>query len=138
MSEGMRLESFLPRYGNDKQTLTKGELFPHCLYGFPNYPDGLIRTKAKDLPRFLRAYINGGTFEGHRILRKETIQSMLSRQHYGRGLCWYPIMRNDDKTAWGHSGGDPGIATRMQFLQKESTGLIIFSISTVREKAVRK
>jgi CubicO group peptidase (beta-lactamase class C family) len=126
MPEEMGLESFLPRYGKGKQSITKGELFPHCLYGFPNYPDGLIRTNVKDLSRFLRAYINEGTFEGQRILKRETVQSMLSRHHYGRGLCWFPIMSKNDQIVWGHSGGDPGIATQMQLLQKEGAGVIVF------------
>jgi len=126
MPEEMTLESFLPRYGKDRQSITRGELFPHCLYGFPNYPDGLLRTNVKDLSRFLRAYMNEGTFEGQRILKRETVQSMLSRQHYGRGLCWFPVMRNSDQIVWGHTGGDPGIATQMQFFQKEGVGVIVF------------
>jgi CubicO group peptidase (beta-lactamase class C family) len=126
MPEEMTIESFLPRYGKEKQSITKGEFFPHCLYGFPNYPDGLIRTNVKDLSRFLRAYMSEGAFEGQRILKKETVQSMLSQQHYGRGLCWSPVMRNNDQIAWGHGGGDPGIATQMQFFQKEGVGVIVF------------
>ena len=80
----------------------------------------------KDLSRFLRAYMNEGILEGQRILKRETVASMLSRQHYGRGLCWFPVMRNSDQIVWGHTGGDPGIATQMQFFQKEGVGVIVF------------
>ncbi|MBN1223971.1 MAG: serine hydrolase [Candidatus Aminicenantes bacterium] len=126
MPEELTFESFLPRYGADKQSITRGELFPHCLYSFPNYPDGLIRTSVNELSRFLRVYLNEGTFEGKQVLKKETVQSMLSENHYGRGLCWYPMMRKNDEIVWGHGGGDPGIATQMQFLQKDGLGVIIF------------
>jgi len=126
MPEEMTFESFLPRYGADKQSIKKGELFPHCLYSFPNYPDGLIRTSVNELSRFLRAYINEGNFGDGQILRKETVQSMLSQEHYGRGLCWYQIKRQNDQIVWGHGGGDPGIATQMQFLQKDGVGMIVF------------
>ena len=126
MPEELTFESFLPRYGKDKQTITKGDLFPHCLYSFSNYPDGLVRTSVTDLSRFLRAYINEGTFDDKQILKKETVQSMLSQDHYGRGLCWFPIMQKNDQIVWGHTGGDPGIWTQMQFLQKDGMGMIIF------------
>jgi len=124
--EDLELRSLLPRYGPDKQSIKKGAFFPHCLYSFPNYPDGLIRTSVQDLSRFLRAYINGGTFEGVPILQKETIASMLSDRHLGRGLCWYTQKYKGGILTWGHGGGDPGISTQMLFIPEDDTGVIVF------------
>ncbi len=126
--EDMTAASFLPRYGEDKQTIEKNAYFPHCLYSFPNYPDGLIRTCVRDLSRFLRAYINHGTFNGVQILKKETIDSMLSKTHLGRGLCWSEVKfkSEPDIQAWGHGGGDPGVITHMSFIPEEGIGLIVF------------
>jgi CubicO group peptidase (beta-lactamase class C family) len=126
MPEGLTVEGFLPRYGKDKQTLKPGGLFPHCLYSFPNYPDGLVRTSVPDMSRFLRAYINDGVFENYRLLKKETIQTMLSNEHLGRGLCWYELKLKNGDAAWGHGGGDPGISTQMMFRPGDDVGVILF------------
>ena len=126
LPDGITFETFLPRYGKDKQSTKIGDLFSHCLYSFFNYPDGLIRTSVRDLSQFLRAYINGGVFEKKRILKEETVQSMLSNEHFGRGLCWYEYKLKSGDTAWGHSGGDPGISTQMLFRPQDGVGVIIF------------
>jgi CubicO group peptidase (beta-lactamase class C family) len=124
--EDLDITSLLPRYGKDKQPIKKGAFYPHCLYSFPNYPDGLIRTSVHDLSRFLRAYMNDGVFEEARILKQETIESMLSDRHLGRGLCWYPQKYKGGIATWGHGGGDPGIATQMLFIPEEDIGVIVF------------
>jgi CubicO group peptidase (beta-lactamase class C family) len=123
---GITFDTFLPRYGKDKQSARIGGLFPHCLYSFPNYPDGLIRTSVRDLSRFLRAYASGGTFEGKRILKEETVRTMLSKEHFGRGLCWSDATLKNGDGAWGHSGGDPGISTQMLFRPSDLVGIIVF------------
>jgi len=126
LSEEITVESLLPRYGKDKQSVKKSAHFPHCLYSFPNYPDGLVRTSVHDLSRFLRAYMNNGVFEGVRILQKETIASMLSDKHLGRGLCWYQQKYKGGISTWGHGGGDPGISTQMLYIPEDDIGVIVF------------
>jgi CubicO group peptidase (beta-lactamase class C family) len=126
MPDGMTLDDFLPRYGKDRQTTKAGELFPHCLYSFFNYPDGLVRTSVQDLSRFLRAYINDGVFENSRILKEETVRMMLSKEHFGRGLCWFDMTLKNGDPAWGHGGGDPGISTQMIFRPQDGAGVILF------------
>ena len=135
LPEGMTFEAFLPRYGKEKQSIKAGELFAHCLYSFFNYPDGLIRTSVKDLSRFLRVYINDGVFENKRILNKETVQTMLSNEHLGRGLCWYEQKLKSGDAAWGHGGGDPGISTQMLFRPRDGVGVILFFNSDSPGKA---
>jgi CubicO group peptidase (beta-lactamase class C family) len=96
------------------------------LYSFPNYPDGLLRTSVSELSRFLMAIINGGSFEGARILKKSTLKLMLTLQledNQGQGLCWHRIAF---ESMWGHSGGDPGVATYMFFSPKTKIGIIAF------------
>ena len=60
---------------------TGGVQVPHCLYSWGTPPDGLARTSALELSRLLRAFMNGGTVEGHRVLRSRTIAQILSDQH---------------------------------------------------------
>ena len=126
LSEDITIESLLPRYGKDKQSIEEGAYFPHCLYSFPNYPDGLVRTSVLDLSRFLRAYMNNGVFESTKILKKETIASMLSDKHLGRGLCWYQQNYKGGIVTWGHGGGDPGISTQMLYIPEDDIGVIVF------------
>jgi CubicO group peptidase (beta-lactamase class C family) len=96
------------------------------LYSFPNYPDGLLRTSVSELSRFLMAIINGGSYEDARILKKTTLKKMLKLQLNGdqeQGLCWHLI---PFESLWGHSGGDPGVATYMFFSPSTKIGVIAF------------
>jgi CubicO group peptidase (beta-lactamase class C family) len=102
-----------------------GTLLPHCLYSFYNYPDGLVRTSAAELSRFLRAHIGAGALEETRILRSETVATMLSEDHYGRALCWSPRSLDSGDRLWGHGGGDPGISTYMGFRPTDGVGVIL-------------
>jgi len=125
----VKLYSELPENGDElyladsgfNRDQSSGDVYPHCLYSFPNYPDGLVRTSVNDFSRFLRAYMSGGVLEGTRILKKATIDMMLSDQHFGRGLCW-----DGGSGVWGHDGGDPGVATYFGFTPEENLGIIVF------------
>ena len=51
---------------------------PFGQYGYPDYPDGSLRTSARQLARFLGAIINGGELDGARILKPSTVEAMLT------------------------------------------------------------
>ena len=96
------------------------------LYSFPNYPDGLLRTSVRELSKFLIAIINKGTYNDARILKASTIDKMLSLQlenNHTQGLCWE---NKPSLSLWGHSGGDPGVATHMFFNPETGIGIITF------------
>ena len=57
-----------------------GSLIENCLYSFPNYPDGLVRTSVRELSLYLSAMMNKGALNGKKILKKETVDKMLSLQ----------------------------------------------------------
>jgi CubicO group peptidase (beta-lactamase class C family) len=119
-------DSLLPAPGLTPEDIRPDSHVPHCLYSFFNYPDGLVRTSVLELSRFLRAYILGGEFEAGRILEQETVDTMLSFDHYGRGLCWSPREMDNGGFLWGHGGGDPGIATYLGFRPDDGVGVIVF------------
>lgn len=98
------------------------------LYSFPNYPDGLLRTSVRELSYFLMAIINDGAYNDARILKKSTVKKMLSIQieKEAQGLCWE---QSKFENLWGHSGGDPGVATYMYFSPKTKIGVITFQNS---------
>ena len=102
---------------------------PLCLYSFATPPDGLARCTAAELARFLSAYAQGGALDGARILKAGTVARILSDQRVRReepgreiqGLAWY-----EEDGVWGHSGGDPGVATHMAFRPADGRGIVLF------------
>jgi CubicO group peptidase (beta-lactamase class C family) len=107
---------------------TGGDHRPLCLYSFPNYPDGSLRTGVNQLARFLLAYVNDGALGGSRILASDTVRLMLTPQAATspeQGLCWAAESR-DGHRHWGHNGGDPGIRTTMSFRPSDGVGAVVF------------
>lgn len=121
--------------------VTGGLQVPHCLYSFATPPDGSARSSARELARFLMAFMNGGALDGQRILQSRTVALILSDQrvrfepgseaHTTRqGLAWDGLANLvPDRVLWGHTGGDPGIRTLMVFDPHERTGVVVLSNS---------
>ena len=124
--EGSTIESFLPGEDATAEMLEPGTFFPHCLYSFYNYPDGLVRTSVTEMSMFLRAYMNGGSSDGASILDPATVEMMFTNEHFGRGLCWATRELRNGDLIWGHGGGDPGIWTYMGFRQRDDVGVLMF------------
>ena len=58
-----------------------------------------IFSSAHDLARFARMYLNGGTLDGTRIVRPQTIELFTTRQIQDRALGW---QKPDGKNSAGH------------------------------------
>ncbi|WP_188133950.1 serine hydrolase [Chitinophaga sp. CF418] len=124
--------TFARLFPNESEFKT-GTYIPVCLYSFPNYPDGLVRTSVRDISLYLAALLNGGELNGKRILKKETIDKMFTLQIEGnnaQGLTWrtseFETKQHGKVKLWGHSGLDPGIQTFMFFNPANKTGVITF------------
>ena len=112
---------------------------PLCLYSFVTSSDGLVRTSADELPRFLMAILDGGAYEGARILRPETVALILSDQkvRYApsegshardvQGLAWFGRHDAGPQRIWSHSGGDPGIGTHVSIRPADRRGALAFT-----------
>jgi CubicO group peptidase (beta-lactamase class C family) len=110
-------------YAHNRQGLK-----PIFLYGYPDYPDGALRTSALHLARWLGAFMNLGEFQGARVLRTDTVKEMRRNQLHGtvswhQGLIWY------SDSPWGfytlgHTGGDFGESTRMFFRPDRRVGVV--------------
>lgn len=96
-------------------------------YGYPDYPNGALRTSARQLARFLLAFARGGELDGVRILQESSVEEMRRRQFAevvrGQGLIWYYLHRRGERLL-GHNGGDSGVATQMYFRPTDGTGVI--------------
>ncbi len=107
-----------------------GTFYDQGLYGYPDYPDGQLRTTARSLAKFLGAYMQGGTLYGTNLLDANTVDSMLVVQDAGlddiQGLMWYQWTLGGE-LLWGHNGGDDGVSTDMYFNPLTNTGYIILT-----------
>jgi CubicO group peptidase (beta-lactamase class C family) len=106
-----------------------GKFVPFGQYGEPDYPDGMLRTSATELARFLIAYMNGGILDGHRILKPETVKAMLSSQtplEPAQGLVWFEDSWGN-RTVWGHDGSDNGAEADMWFDPATGEGVVLLS-----------
>lgn len=120
------LKSLNETLGLYKNSPVKEGYLPLSLYSFPNISDGLVRTSVHQLGRFLLMYIGEGSYRGRKILEKATVSTILSDDHFGRGLCWHESKLVNGGKVWMHSGGDPGIGTVMMFQITKRAGVIIF------------
>ena len=100
---------------------------PYFQYGYPDYPDGELRTSASALSRWLRCFINHGSLDGVRILKRRTVEEIRKPQIPGiwwQGLIWY-YTRQKGHVIMGHNGGDYGVSTQMFFNPKSDVGVIL-------------
>jgi len=106
-------------------------------YGYPDYPDGQLRTTVSDYANFIMMVLTHGQFNGKQIFKKETIQDFLKVQ--------FPEADPYQALAWNynefdnciyylsmprfpsHTGVDPGVATVVSFDPETKSGAIIFS-----------
>ncbi|MBM4247491.1 MAG: beta-lactamase family protein, partial [Deltaproteobacteria bacterium] len=90
---GWHLADFAPRDVAMPYESVGGELYEWGLFGYPDYPDGQLRSSADDLARFLAAWAGAGTYDGAQILEAATVAEALSVQFPDidptQGLSWY-------------------------------------------------
>jgi CubicO group peptidase (beta-lactamase class C family) len=105
-----------------------GEATPYFQYGYPDYPDGALRTSALHLATWLGAFMNHGAFGGARVLDRATVHEIRRDQLRGlvswhQGLIWYGNSPNG-YFRMGHTGGDYGVSTRMFFRPDTQVGVV--------------
>lgn len=132
LPEGWSASDMLPAAGvSTAWPPPTGSQFAHCAYEFATYPDGGLRTTAIDLARFLTAYVNGGHIGRERILREETVKSILTEQGLdgspGQGLAWNARSIGAGRVLWGHGGSDPGVHAAMYFDPSTRIGIVILA-----------
>ena len=103
---------------------------PWGLYGYPDYPDGQLRTSARQLGSFLAIFMNYGSYRGVRVLRHESVAEMRRNQFPGvahhQGLIWYR-WQVAGRHLMGHIGGDWGVSTFMFFSPDPDVGAIVLA-----------
>lgn len=106
-------------------------------YGFPDYPDGQLRTNVSDYAQIIELMVNKGKAEGNTFLSKKTMDEFLSVQ-FPEANKWQAIAWNyNEFDNWlyyllmprlpSHTGVDPGVATVTSFDSKTGHGAIVFA-----------
>ena len=108
----------------------RGRFVAYGQYGYPDYPDGQLRTSARQLAHHLLAFMGGGEYAGTRILQSVTVDEMRRVQFpdvaHGQGLIWYRFGLRGMRLM-GHTGGDDGVATQMYFRLDDGVGVIVLA-----------
>ncbi|MGD0338144.1 MAG: serine hydrolase domain-containing protein [Bacteroidota bacterium] len=97
---------------------------------------GLIGS-ATDAARLVAAYLNGGVFDGQRILSQESITTMTyegqikaknedSLNYRRQGIGWQ-IYGKSGRWVLTHDGGGPGFSTKIQLYPDENLGFVLFT-----------
>ncbi|KAA3608051.1 MAG: class A beta-lactamase-related serine hydrolase [Planctomycetota bacterium] len=99
-------------------------------YGFPDYPDGQLRSSVEDLAQFLIAHAGDGSVHGVRILSTASVAEMRRVQYPQfdpvQGLGFYHWhYQGEDRI--GHDGGEVGAATLMWYRPADGVGVIVLS-----------
>ena len=90
-----------------------------------HFPAHSLKTTMEDYSHLLIAYINGGTYNGIRILQENTINTILKINNPASGTC---LIWNKRLGDWyEHQGGEPGAAAQVEFHPGEKVAMIIFS-----------
>ena len=88
-----------------------GSWVDHGFYGFPDYPDGTLRTSARQLAAFAIAHMDGGgaILSPAAATDMQTVQ--YPRINKGQGLAFYHSWKKGDPASvmLGHNGGDKGV-----------------------------
>ena len=105
----------------------KGNYEAYGHYGYPDYPDGALRSSPADLAKILATVGNGGIYQDTRVLSQEAVDEMLTVQlpdtESTQAVFWY-WFDLDGRTVYGHDGSDYGVATQMAYDPDTGIGVV--------------
>jgi CubicO group peptidase (beta-lactamase class C family) len=109
-----------------------GAYFRHPHYGIHVlYPAITLRTSIEEYSHFIIAHMNGGVWNGIRILNESTVELMHTahfspNDKYNYGLGWQ-VTNTASEKSYGHSGGYVGVLSLVTIIPDDDTAVIFFS-----------
>lgn len=98
-------------------------------YTFTDYPNGGLRSTARDLFKLLSTLAQGGSAGNVQLLQPATVEAMRTPQIPSldgqMGLHFF--LMDQTHGLWGHDGGEQGVATTMAYHPGDKTGAIILT-----------
>ncbi len=117
-----------------KSELKEPRVLKH--YGYPDFPDGQLRTTVSDYSRLIKLILNDGNIDGKSFLKKETIALFYTIQFPDVHKYQAVAFNFDEFDHWlyylfikrypSHTGGDPGVATLTSYDPNKKIAAIIF------------
>lgn len=99
-------------------------------YGYPDIPNGALRTSAPELAKLMLMVIGDGTYDGVHVLEPATVAELRRRQVPAlapeQALGWY-WKRIAGRDLLGHDGGDDGVSTAMFYEPATGVGAIVLT-----------
>lgn len=98
-------------------------------YTFTDYPNGGLRSNARDLFKFLRAFPQAGRANNYQLLEAATAAKMYSPQipNLDSEVGLHMFIMDADNNLWGHDGGEQGVATIIAFNPSTKVGAIVLA-----------
>jgi len=107
-----------------------GNYTPYGQYGYPDYPNGALRSSAADMARYMLAVVQDGSLDGAQVLSEESVNQMFAQQipniDTRQGLFWYKS-NGYGQNVFGHEGGDYGVATSMHVDLENDVGIVVMA-----------
>jgi len=113
--------------------LPLGNCYKSLYGGIYGGPAGGVRVSAVDLAKFMIAHMDGGVYNGVRILNKATADLMHQWQWFGdeydhfykqKGLLFHIVDGIADRRGMGHAGSAYGLLSDMYFEPEGRTGIV--------------
>ncbi len=102
------------------------------------YPAGDIYLTPEDMARFLGAHLNGGVFNGQRILSEESVKAMHEPRFGGTYALGFTIEEDSNgNTIIQHGGGIPGQSSMMRGDLDAKVGVYYMSNSGAPEEIAK-
>ncbi len=100
---------------------------PLTHYGYPDYPNGQLRSNVVEMGQFQAMFNGDGIWQGTRILEKSTIDLIKETHpdHRNQGLIWKKVNIYGEEY-WGHGGSDLGVHTKMYHRETDGIGHLLF------------
>lgn len=97
-------------------------------YTNTDYPNGGLRSTARDMFRYFKALSEGGILDGQRILSQASVDAMMSVQipSIDDEVGLHCFIMDKENELWGHSGGEQGTSTLAGFNRSTKSGVILF------------
>ncbi len=107
-------------------------------YGFATWPDGQLRTTARELGRLLRLALADGELDGQRVLAPGALETLTTRPVEGLDDWYIRPYIEDQYYFWfgmtlgerwivGHDGDDLGVSSEMFFEPETGVGVVLLT-----------
>ena len=98
-------------------------------YTFPDYPNGALRSTARDMMKLLSALAQDGTSSNYELLTANTVNEMLSSQipSLESTMGLHAFMLDATNNIWGHDGSEQGVSTEAGFNPSNNIGVVVLS-----------